>query len=80
MSINFDHPVQAIFGHWINYPNQNARRILLKIRNMTKQSIVGDTVLCQLYYSGNSWFDKKSTKIQNTSHRYYSCQNISWTW
>ena len=51
--------VQAIFGHWINYPNQNARRILLKSRKITKQSIVGDTVLCQLYCASNSWFNNK---------------------
>ena len=68
--------VQAIFGHWINYPNQNARIILLKIRKITKQSILGDTVLCQLYYAENSWLNKNSIKIQNTSHRYYDYKNI----
>ena len=72
--------VQAIFGHWINYPNQNARIILLKIRKITKQSIVGDTVLCQLYYAENSWLNKNSTKIQTTLHRYYDYKNISWKW
>ena len=52
--------VQAIFGHWINYPNQNARRILLKSRKITKQSIVSDTVVCQLYCTSHSWFNKKT--------------------